>query len=361
MLGPRVLRAAHAHLTGALRIPAGTWKRQRRSHSVAPATPPSDPAPVAPSSSQLQPPAADSSDRSDWLIVTAVVVAIAGVITPIALANELETNGDLRAWFIQRAPWVLPALRRFVAIPHDESAEAEAADRPRGDDAVRLWALRASGTVTEHTARADAPLTEAERLLHDGADPVVELFTDERHAQAAASPVAPRLLNAPNHHGAAVADWLVPVSSLRDLGLPCAIGVAASRQALLSQPDLVGSLLDDVRSRLRRSPDLLQRRPLLGGVLLEEEAHLAAAAERAQARVRRADAAIAAAAAARASSLSARVAAHPWWASPFYRTQSRAGASAGDSAPLLLVLTEAEEARVRDRLRRVRLLLGKGP
>lgn len=298
----------------------------------------------------------ETSKRPEWIFGACVAAAVLLGVTPIAIIDELKTSADARELVDSHAPGLLPALREYFSIPEDQSREAVASDRPRGDEPVTVHALWASGATTEIVLRADTPLSEAfaaASLSEQGVNDVVvdfvaksqcDLpfnFTPGPSMQYAAGDLARSLKSKSD----LPLNWLFPWTALPLLYQPSALGVLESRESLLTRREALQNAIDETARVLQCvSP----QRPLLRAALLEKHQRLVAQLEHSlteQASTSALDSAI-------------EHSAPPGWFTELWRpSRDSAAKEVCSNVVHSLKMSDSESARVNDRLRRLRMLL----
>lgn len=199
--------------------------------------------------------------RSDWFYLGWATVAVASIVGPIALLHELQTDVSLREWVEGVDSSALTRIRKFVAVPYDESDDSRAAERPRDLATVEIVALHTSGKQTRHFVAAGDSETAVIGVLADPEDPVHELVSADVIREPHAATDALEVLGA-----------LFPPGGGTKITSPNALGVLHTRATLLDQISRIESELEAVR--VGKTAD--DARPLAIGVCEEEQERLQA-------------------------------------------------------------------------------------
>ena len=254
MLSVRVMRSSTRLFLR--RPPSLRTPLLRQQHAIA------DVAPVVPS-------AEAAPVRSDWYYLGLAALAITAVVGPVAFINELQTDVELRELVDGQNEFILPRLREFFDIPHDEGDDSRAADRPRGCTPVDIVAFHASGKRTMHTAPAHMSATMLAGESPD--DPIIELVA----ADAVLAAPLPRATQQYPGQGMTEAGQqrrlltaILPGGSALDQ--PSAMGALQTRDTLLNDIARTAEGLDAV-TRARARFEAVGERSLAIGVLGEEQ------------------------------------------------------------------------------------------
>jgi hypothetical protein len=298
----------------------------------------------------------EKPETSDWMFFVAVLAALSSVIGPIALVNELETSSTLRQLFDLHLPLALPLLREYFDIPRDDSVESVACDMPRGDQLIKMWTVRASGSFEEISVRADTHLSDAISAdVKDLNDPVVDLLSDAPapHWRSGHSVPISSLNTTTSDF---VACWLFPWRELPLLGFSSALGAFESKQSLTVRTRRLELALSDTALALQQSipPD----RPLARAVLLEKQQRLSLDLERSRRYLAQVTntSALGAAATTNIGALAFGSAA-PFWLYGLFNAPFSQSQRFFEAPSRVIASTSTEEARIDDRLRRIRMIL----
>ena len=209
--------------------------------------------------------------RSDWYYIGLAAIAIAAVIGPVAVINELQTDFEIREWEEIVDSSILPLLRDYVDIPHDEAFESRAADKPRGQQLVHMSAFHVSGRISHQKLPASLSMMEAAAaFVTDPLDPIVDVCASD----VVMYPTNPLdQIGHPIERARAIASVAAMFPRVVSLGYPSALGALQTKDSLLQCVARVEGQLADV-AKVSAEVESSLSSPLSVAILREEQAHL---------------------------------------------------------------------------------------